>query len=264
MKTKKQLDLKKLDYKGWVETVSPDFVRKLREATQPEGQASLWLNKMLNDGQLIELYFRIFKHNEDLRDIAFMVKKDWDIKTKWQVRDFIPGLKKWRDALSNTFSEYKDLTDTKDAIEKIERRQEVQKKLSKELNILDKLAYAVELNYKRLQMIHDRELQAKIPLRMADDITKTFAYICSAYTEAAVKTGVIEQQPSEININLKRQSDIVLRDYIGEDGNKMVKAAHTFLENISKKCITMNLNKDTGEYELAGKSTTLEEKIENA
>lgn len=44
----------------------------------------------------------------------------------------------------------------------------------------------------------------------------------------------------------------------------MVRAAHAFLDELSKKCITMNLNSETGEYELAGKSKIIEEKKKDA
>ncbi len=47
----------------------------------------------------------------------------------------------------------------------------------------------------------------------------------------------------------ERRSKIVLDRYIGNDGQKMVRAAQAFLEGIEKKCVKMNLNPETGEYE---------------
>jgi hypothetical protein len=74
-----------------------------------------------------------------------MVKNDWGKKPKWQLRDFVPGLKKWKAALSTTFSEYMDTAETPKSLEKIKDRQKVQKKLSEELDIMEKLAYAIEV-----------------------------------------------------------------------------------------------------------------------
>lgn len=48
---------------------------------------------------------------------------------------------------------------------------------------------------------------------------------------------------------MKRRSDLVL-DYIGEDADKMVKAAWDFLAECEKHLVTMNLSRETGEYEL--------------
>jgi hypothetical protein len=48
---------------------------------------------------------------------------------------------------------------------------------------------------------------------------------------------------------MKRRSDLVLEHYIGEDGDKMIKAAWDFLAEAEKHVIKMNLNPETGEYE---------------
>jgi len=250
----------RINLEGWVETISEGMRKALRQAACPPGQATLWLHKELDDGQLAELYFRMFKRNEDFRDIAFMVKNDWGKKPKWQLRDFVPGLKKWKEALSTTFSEYMDMAETPKSLEKIKDRQKVQKKLSEELDIMEKLAYAIEVNSTRLQMAHERELMAKIPLRITDEVTRTLGALCANYAAVAVKTGVIEQAPSELNINFKAKADMVLERYIGNDGTKMIKAANAFLEGLHEKCVTMNLDPETGEYKLAGSSTTKEDR----
>ena len=48
---------------------------------------------------------------------------------------------------------------------------------------------------------------------------------------------------------MKRRSDLVLEHYIGQDGDKMIKAAWAFLAEAEKHVIKMNLNPETGEYE---------------
>jgi hypothetical protein len=47
----------------------------------------------------------------------------------------------------------------------------------------------------------------------------------------------------------EKLSKLVLDRYIGNDGQKMARAAQAFLMGLEKKCVTMNLNPDTGEYE---------------
>jgi hypothetical protein len=48
---------------------------------------------------------------------------------------------------------------------------------------------------------------------------------------------------------MKRRSDLVLEHYIGEDGDKMIKAVWDFLAEAEKHVIKMNRNPETGEYE---------------
>ena len=49
---------------------------------------------------------------------------------------------------------------------------------------------------------------------------------------------------------MKRRSDLVLEHYIGEYGDKMVKAVWDFLAEAEKHVIKANRNPETGEYEL--------------
>ncbi len=48
---------------------------------------------------------------------------------------------------------------------------------------------------------------------------------------------------------MQRRSDLVLEHYIGQDGDKMVKAVWAFLAEAEKHVIKMNRNPVTGEYE---------------
>ncbi len=72
-------------------------------------------------------------------------------------------------------------------------------------------------------------------------------------TRAQLKKEALKDSPQtsidDSNEMDERRSKIILDRYIGNDGQKMARAAHAFLEELSKKCVTMNLNPETGEYE---------------
>ena len=241
---------------NWSETISNRKMTDIRAAACPPGQAALWLHKHLDDNQLAELYFRVFERNEPFDEVARIARDAWGVKPNWEIRDFRKGLEKWKAALTTTFKDYIDTAETPKEVAQAKNKLDTSKKLYKDLDVLEKLAYAIEVNSSRLEMAHSRELMAKIPLRITDEVTRTLSELCRNYTYVAAQTGVVDGSVSEFNINFKAKADFVLDKYVGNDANKMIRAATEFIQGIEKKCITLNLDPDTQEYKLAGESET--------
>jgi len=68
------------------------------------------------------------------------------------------------------------------------------------------------------------------------------------YGNMAVKTGVLEGVPSEVNVNLKGQADIVFSGLVQNDGTKFIQAGNKLLTELEKHCISMVMDTKTGNY----------------
>jgi len=233
---------------SWAKLIGGHKLGELRAAAHPEGKKGLWMSKWLDDEQFAEIYVRIFENNEDMRDIARMVRDEWGIQRHWDLKDFVKGLVKWKHRLDSTMSKAMEAQVDEDGQKQVAKARKKLQECYAKVDALGRLGFAIELQTKRLLMAHEREDKVNYPMELTDKIQANLTDMCKNYVKLAIKTGAIDGVASEVNVNLNAESELVLKHVIGGDGNKMVKAARTFLRTAVAKCIPMELDEETGEY----------------
>jgi hypothetical protein len=87
---------------------------------------------------------------------------------------------------------------------------------------------------------------------LTEDISKHV----KAYTALVAAKTRLQRSAKRISANeyindaeFERRSKLVLEKYVGDDGQKMIKSADKLLKVLETRCVTMELDPETGQYE---------------
>lgn len=239
---------KKYRTEDWVKIVGKGRIKQLREAAiSSKLKRPLWISTYLNDSQIAEVYYRIFEKNESLESVAKKVKLVWGVQPSWTIQQFVRGLETWKNRLATKVTDVKEVVkEHKDkvALKKVRDKLE---DLNREVNALGMLGYAIEVQAERIQMFREFENKRNMPVSATDQALKTFRELCDTYGNMAVRLGVLEGAPTEINVNLQAKGQVIFDKVIGDDGSRLITCGNKLLQRLEEHCVLMEQD-DKGEF----------------
>jgi hypothetical protein len=240
--------------KTWVELVGEGQLLQIKEACHPPKKKPLWLIKHLDNEQLAEVCYRMFEKEEDLRAIAKMVRDEWGINPsgKWQLQDYTRGMEQLKRRLATPMSKHIMGKRNPEEKRKAKALKKKHLRIFKKLDPLGRLGWIVEQQTKRYAMARVKEKALKMPLDITDTIAANLTTQIRTYAEMGIKLGLLQGVPEEINVNLKAKADLVMAHFIAGDGQKMIRAANSYLEDMAGQCVDLEIDSETGEFVIAG------------
>ena len=232
----------------FVSTIGNDKLEEIKAAARPPGKAPLWIGRYCDDEQMAEIYYRLIIRADSPAEIVRVVRDLWGIQTHWNIDVFLSGLRVFKKRMSNEVSRFKDEAKKHKRTKEVKEVTKRLNQLTAKVDALGHLGYAIELQMKRLMMGHEIEVKGHMPMKFVDTMQTTLNEMLKNYVQLAIKTGILDSVPNEININLQARSNLVLEKYIGNDGNRMLRAADNFLKAIEAKCVALEQDPQTGEY----------------
>ncbi len=247
----------KTDPVGTVDdAVRGKLLQRLRRATHymPDGtkaQTPSIIGKMLGDAQLIEVWARLAaakKRGKPVYDqLAFKMQKDWGLfadYSQWHVSravmfyeqrifgllgvaESVPELAEWSKAKAT-------------AVEKIIER----------VDGLEMLSNALQIQWNRINMAHDREKSMKTILPFVYKELRTLNTLADTYLEYQLELGVHKRQPLPIDMTLRRGFDNEMKHLDQTVGrNAMLGATEKMLDRLRTqrdkfKIVTVDSDKE--------------------
>jgi len=237
-----------IDVKGGAEVVSPLLLKRLREIVSPPGKKGTWLRK-LNNRRLAEVYMRL-RMGQSAFKIAQIAQREWNIMPKSSTRSLCRAVYMFaKEAIGEIKAgavegaHREEIQKQNAALEKRSRR------LNEKLDGMQRLAWLIERQTERFEMALGLEKKTKMPMKQTDVIVKRLVELLDKYLDFAIKLGLIDSKPPELNLNVKHMFDGLVGQF-GDDGQKVVTAGYRFLELASESSMLMTLGAD-GSYHLS-------------
>lgn len=218
-------------------------IRALARSSRGQTQSIL----SLSDEAIFQIYHQL-KNGAGNRSTARFLREKYSLGgSENSLQQSIGKLKKKIEPLLRTVPKNVPASTLKDKIKEIER-----------LPYEKKLASLEQIERDYRELISDAISDSKEAGIISSDLHKNIAALANlTKTRAQLEKDSLANpgrpgsyyESEEAQQIMKRRSDLVL-DYIGEDGDKMVKAAWDFLARCEKHLVKMNRNPVTGEYEL--------------
>lgn len=235
------------DIKGGAEVVGPELLRRLRQIVSPSGKKGTWLRK-LNDRRLAEVYMRL-THGQSAFLISQIAQREWNVMTTSATRSLCRAVYVFsKEALGDIKTTAIEAPSNDEEGKKSTNLELRRRRLGEKLDAMGRLAWTIEQQTDRFQLSLDLEKKTKIPLKHTDVIVKRLGGLLDTYLDYAVKLGLVDAKPPELSLKVKHMFDGFVGD-LGDDGQRVMTAAHRFLEMATQESMTLAMGED-GAYRL--------------
>lgn len=247
------------DLKLGAEVVTPMLLKRLREIVKPPGKKGTWLRK-LNDKRLAEVFLRL-KMGQSAFRIAQIAQREWHIMTTSNTGSLCRALyvfaKKSLGEMKADAVKGGNSKEIKDQNLTLGRRGKL---LNEKLDGMQRLAWLIERQTERFELSLALEQKTKMPMKHTDVVVKRLGELLNNYIEFAIRLGLIDAKPPELNLNVKHMFDGLVGQ-LGDDGQRVISAGQRFLELAAENSVTMDLGKD-GAYHLGKKPSLSTSELE--
>lgn len=195
------------------EAVRGKLLQRLRKATHymPDGskaQKPSIIGKVLGDAQLIEVWARLAsakKKGQPVYDqLAFKIQQDWGLLqdySQWHVSRAIMFYEQRIFGLLGVAESVPELA------EWAASKAKVVDKIIARVDGLEMLSNALQVQWNRINMAHDREKQLKNILPFVYKEMRTLNTLADTYLEYQLELGVFKRQPIPVDMTLRRGFD---------------------------------------------------------
>ena len=226
--------LMKSETESLSEVAGPDLIRRLRVIVQPPGKKGSWLRD-LSDRRLTEIYFRL-KRGEPVHKIAKIAQIDWGLMRKSNTKSICRALRDLRDKVIDDITKAAAAHQIKDN-EKT-NLSKMAEKIIKKIDGLGMQRWLIAVQQERIADLRQLEEESGEFYKMTGKEIARLSDMITQYFDTAFRLGVINEKPSETNLNVKIGFDRVMAS-LPDDGTRLLTMTSRFLELADKESITL-------------------------
>lgn len=231
------------EIKEFVETVPKPLINRLRRIVEPQGKKGTWL-RHLSDAQLAEIYFRL-RMGQAAYALAKICQNQWGIMVQSQPQSLARSIRAFAD---------KALGDS--ALAKINKGDPSENKAvakiidKKAQDIIDKcdglkvMAWTVLSQQERVLVMMKNENELGFVSKQTDNAIKVLSEITDRYLKMQIELGIRDSRPSPQELHIHAHVKQMLGALPDVEREKMADVALKFVEQIEKKAITLQMDKD--------------------
>jgi hypothetical protein len=239
--------------------IPQETIAYLRESVPPKSTFKSWMC-FLDDYQLGDVFLRL-QRGDTHRDIITYCKIDFGIRSTLRIKDMLPDLVTFKSKIFGM----KSIIEDKNVLEAYPEKTTIITKtiegLAKKLNGMDKLAWLIEEQSKRVSRLLTMEAKG-LPLAITNDTIQILGKLLDKYVGRQIETGMLKAEPVKLDISIRDKFSSVV-GHFSDDGTKVVEMTHKFLELAEKRAITMAVDQD-GSYRIDDGNTKTDNTIDSS
>lgn len=240
---------------GNVSEAAKALLKKLRIAVTPKKTRGSWL-KHLSDKQLAEVFYRL-RRGQSAQHIAKIAMTEWGVSGA-SAKSLARPLRDFKAKILPEIQLANQAMEKSGDVGKITDLNGRAKRVSEKLDAMGRMAWLIEEQTDRFQMLRDKETQMKMPLKQTDTVFKSLVESLDTYTKLQIELGILDSKPSEHTLTIHNTFSGVMQQ-LGERGTIMVNAANNLAGLIEESTVSLEFDPETGEYALDGQPVDLED-----
>ena len=221
------------------EVAGPALIQRLRLLVQPPGKKGSWLRD-LSDRRLTEVYFRL-KRGEPVHKIAKIAQIDWGLMRKSNTKSISRALRDLRDKVID------DITKAAAAhqLKEPEKRSLslMAERIIKKIDGLGMQRWLIMVQQERIADLRKAEAESGEMYKMTGKEIARLSDMITQYFDNAIRLGVIDEKPSETNLNIKIGFERIMGS-LPDDGARLLTMTSRFLELAEKESVTLTQKGD--------------------
>jgi hypothetical protein len=235
------------DINGQIEVSSEALLRKLRTAVQPPGKKGTWL-RHLNDKRLLEVYFRL-RRGQSALSVAGFSQKEWGVMRHSEVKSLARAVRVFRNKaigllkVAPLIGPEGTKKERRGATEVLGKRG---KRITKDLDGLGRLRWAIDIQTDRVATLVEKEKQA-LPFKFTDKSIEVLTRMLESYMKIQVDLGLLESKPQELSLDVRHRFQGLMQHSMRGGGAGVTSAMGKFLEMAEEQALTFELDNE-GQY----------------